>query len=193
LSGGNGKPRLRGPSRKADQLPADEVLIAAIHRIGEEAFDGVLQQHLEEVLGRRACELEIAFLQSMQQLILLVGAKLGERPLAVLAAPVVHVSDRGAIQLRGRELELITLFLRALAPRSLHVPGLGAAIGPGQLAVDERRDTGFFLAGPEVVVGNQCGSTVAAGAKATLRSRRRDGVNVMRAKWNGCRRASDKL
>src|SRR3569833_2476890 len=37
--------------RKADQLPARHVAVAAVDRVAPEALEGVLQQLLEEVLG----------------------------------------------------------------------------------------------------------------------------------------------
>ncbi len=36
-------------SRIADQLPSDQVHVAAVHRIREHAFDGVRAQQLEEM------------------------------------------------------------------------------------------------------------------------------------------------
>src|SRR3954469_8570534 len=41
-------------ARKADELPADEIAVAAIHRIGEETFHGVVDQHRQEGVARSA-------------------------------------------------------------------------------------------------------------------------------------------
>src|SRR6185437_15819525 len=121
-------------SGKADQLPPGKIAVSTVHRIGEKPLDRVLQQ-----------------------LVLFGGIELGERTLAILAAPCIDVGYPRAVELRRRQLELIALFLRALFPRTLHVPGLGAAIGTGELPIDECRDTRFLRTGPQIVVRNQPG------------------------------------
>src|SRR6185437_6706909 len=144
-------------SGKADQLPPGKIAVSTVHRIGEKPLDRVLQQHREEVLRRSARKLDIALLEVMQQLVLFGRIELGERTLAILAAPCIDVGYPRAVELRRRQLELIALFLRALFPRTLHVPGLGAAIGTGELPIDECRDTRFLRTGPQIVVRNQPG------------------------------------
>src|SRR4051794_13096475 len=53
-------------ARKADQLPADLVAIAAVDRIREEALDGVLQQHVEEEARRHRLERPLPLVERAQ-------------------------------------------------------------------------------------------------------------------------------
>src|SRR5205823_6127720 len=61
----------RRDARKTDQLPTDLVAVAAVDRIGEEALDGVVEQHVEEEARRHGLEWELAFVERAQHLVLL--------------------------------------------------------------------------------------------------------------------------
>jgi len=141
---------------ESDQTPAGEVAVAAVHRIGEKAFLRVLQKHAEEALGRHIGELDVALLQPGENLIL-IGRRQGGEGLAGVGAPamVVDVADRDAIKLRGRQLELVPLLIGSFQPGTLHVPGVGAAVGAGQLALDEEGDCGTLGAEAVVAIRNQ--------------------------------------
>jgi hypothetical protein len=52
---------------------------------------------------------------------------------------------------------LVTLFVAALAPWALHVPGLRAAEGAGELAIDELGDTRLLGAGAQIVSRDEAG------------------------------------
>src|SRR5690348_7018430 len=107
---------------KADHLPADHVLVAAIDRIGEESVLGVLEQRLEEVVAIRALELERLVFQSLDDLVLVVVGELGKRLAAeLLAASPVERGERLSIVLRGSRRGLVALLLGALLERSAHV------------------------------------------------------------------------
>src|SRR5580700_5439320 len=97
-------------ARKADELPSRHVTVAAIDRIGEEAFHRVGQDGLEEVLAAAVLELDVAGLKAIQHLILLRGierrkAFAGERRLAVF----VERRERDAIALLGQDRRLKAL------------------------------------------------------------------------------------
>src|SRR3989304_5285485 len=77
----------RGHPRKADQLPADLVAVAAIHRIGEKAFLRVSQQQAEKKFRGQRFELDPAVLQRVQDFILLLRREKAKR-LAVLPAAI---------------------------------------------------------------------------------------------------------
>src|SRR5689334_3878853 len=53
----------RGDAGKADQLPADLVAVAAIDRVGEETFDRVVEQQVEEEARRHRVERELALVE----------------------------------------------------------------------------------------------------------------------------------
>src|SRR5690606_16063911 len=86
-----------GP-RKADQLPACEVAIAAVHRVGEKTFLCVLPKNREKCLGRKVLQFDLVFIQVVQDLVLVLGRQLGVG-LAVMALATVgvHTRDRLAI------------------------------------------------------------------------------------------------
>src|SRR6476661_2111635 len=71
-----------------DQLPAREIAVAAIDRIREKTFIGVLPEHREELFGRGAHQFDLALLEAMKNFILIVYAefrktRLIECPLAI--------------------------------------------------------------------------------------------------------------
>src|SRR5882762_7671132 len=66
---------------KADHLPARHVLVAAIERIGEEAFHGVLQHQFEKLLGAETgpqLQGDLAAVQSGQHRLLLLRRQSAE-------------------------------------------------------------------------------------------------------------------
>src|SRR5689334_19462868 len=164
-------------SRKTYQLPAREIAVASIDRIGKKAFASVFPQDLEELLGRRAGELDLAFFQAMENFVLVRGAEAREIVLERASAIVVDVFDRGAIELGGCELELIALLLGSFAPGALHVPGFGASVRTRKLPVDEECHAGFLRARSEIVGRNEsayCGIDECSlrGGQVDERSRR---------------------
>src|SRR5256885_7786595 len=58
-------------SGEAHQLPPRLVAVPAVYRIGEEALDGVVEQHVEEKLRAHLLELDLAAVQALQHLVLL--------------------------------------------------------------------------------------------------------------------------
>ena len=60
-------------ARKADELPARHVAVAAIDRIGEKAFDRIREDRLEELLAAAVLELDLAILKAGEDLILLTA------------------------------------------------------------------------------------------------------------------------
>src|SRR6185437_7783075 len=108
---------------EADELPADEVLVAAVDRIGEEAFDSVHDQDLEEFLAEVAGNLHLALLERVQEVVLRLRVELREGAVSLrLLEVLVDLRDRRAIELRGREAQLVALLVGARLPRPLHVP-----------------------------------------------------------------------
>ena len=61
-----------------DHLPGDFVLIAAINRIGEESFNRVLQQEVEEYVRRHAVKVDISFFKSRKICVFFFGRQLIE-------------------------------------------------------------------------------------------------------------------
>src|SRR5690348_6358616 len=66
-------------SRKPDELPADEVAVAAVDGIGEEALDGVHDEDLEELLAEVPGDLRLALLERVQEVVLAPCVELCER------------------------------------------------------------------------------------------------------------------
>src|SRR6266702_8826496 len=97
---------------EADHLPARHILVAAIERIGEEAFHGVLQHQLEKLLGAETgLQLEgyFAAVQSGQYYILLVRRQGAEIFLVSGVGIVVQRPQPQAITARGSQIALIAL------------------------------------------------------------------------------------
>src|ERR1700739_4899061 len=91
-------------SRKSDHRPADHVLVAAMDRIRKKAFGHIFQQCVEEAARIGFVEFDIAGLDLLEHVVLLVCRKLGEY-LAALArlAIFVEASEALAIKLGWRE------------------------------------------------------------------------------------------
>src|SRR5580700_726500 len=92
---------------KADELPARHVAVAAIDRIGEEAFDRVGEDRLEEHLAAAVLELDLTILEAGENLILLNRRQrhetfAGERCLAV----ILERGERNAVTLLRRDWRL---------------------------------------------------------------------------------------
>ena len=141
---------------ESDQLPSSKIVVAAINRINEKAFVGVLPEHREELLGRCAREFDLTLLKAMKSFVLIACAELGkclfiERALAI----IINALNTDAIELSGRELELIALPRRPFLPGTLHVPGLRAAEGTRELLVDEKSDASLLSAGTQFVGRNE--------------------------------------
>src|SRR5207302_8563852 len=145
----------RGDARKADELPADLAAVAAVDRIGEEALDGVLEQHVEEEARRHRLERKLALLERAQHLVLLRGGELVVRFPVLLGAAGIDLGDRRAIDLLRRERRLIALLRRALGVRALAVHLRHHAVAAEELLVDEIGDARFLRAGTELVRGNE--------------------------------------
>ena len=91
---------------EADQLPADHVAVAAIHRVAEEALERVLQEHREEGLGVDALQLDVAFFEAVQHLVLVRGRKFGKALAGIfVAAMLVDGLDGGAVKWAGVSLD----------------------------------------------------------------------------------------
>ena len=115
--------------RIADQLPADQIGIAAVHRIAEHAFNGVLAEEPEEVGGFDAAQPGIL--------------------LDRLEAIEIVAEDRNsfAINLTRRGFALIALLGRSLLERRLRKAVAIASEGARQLAVDVDNDRAIGGAG----------------------------------------------
>src|SRR5436853_5235589 len=110
-----------GHAGKADQLPADLVAVAAVYGVGEEAFDGVVEEQVEEETRRHRLERKLAFIERAQHFLLLRERQLVERLAILFGAAGVDFGDRGAIDLLRRERRLVALLRRAFGVRSLAV------------------------------------------------------------------------
>src|SRR5690606_4189502 len=108
----------------------------------------------EKCLGRKVLQFDLVFIQVVQDLVLVLGRQLGVG-LAVMALATVgvHTRDRLAIQLSRGFLQLVALLVRPRRPRSFHIPAVGAAVWPRQLAIYEDRNARLEGAGVLVVTG----------------------------------------
>src|SRR5215469_1725747 len=86
-------------AREADELPAGEVLVAAVDRVGEHAFHGMGAQSVEERLRGRECELaRLALFQRADHFVLLGGAELHERLVVGFAAISVELGEAAPVE-----------------------------------------------------------------------------------------------
>src|SRR5690606_176891 len=146
-----------GPG-KADQLPASEPAVAAVHRIGQESFLRVLPQHGKKSLGGNVSEFDLAGFQITQDFVLPVGGQFGKRTAAVLPAAVrIDSGNRDTVQLGWRLLQLVALLRGAGCPGAFHVPAVGTAVGAPQLQIDEQGNVGFDGARVFAISGDQAG------------------------------------
>ena len=101
---------------KADHLPARLVAVAAIDRVGEHAFHHGLIEHGPEHAHRQAAgEADLAGREPDQHLLALRFVEPVEGLAIGLAAVGVGRRDAGAIELGGRQRQLVALARRALS------------------------------------------------------------------------------
>jgi hypothetical protein len=100
-------------------------------------------------------ELDAAILEAGNDVVLLLASELSKGFLEFAAAVIVRRLDRGAIDLCRRHAWLISLLGFAVRPWTLHVPAIGAAIGPSKLAVDEEAAPGLARAGAGFIARDQ--------------------------------------
>ncbi|KAG0921904.1 hypothetical protein G6F31_020123 [Rhizopus arrhizus] len=93
----------RERAREPHQLPAHHVGVAAVQRIGEEAFDGGVQQGLEEHVGWQGRKIRFAGLQVMKPGVLPGFVQFGERFAVLLAGCGIQRSQAAPDHLGGRE------------------------------------------------------------------------------------------
>src|SRR5262249_1991560 len=91
---------LRLRAGETDQTPTGAVLVAAVARVGEHAFDGVLMHDVEERLrGRPHEERRLALLQRRDGFVLLRRREAAERLAVSLRAMGVELDEPGAIKI----------------------------------------------------------------------------------------------
>src|SRR6516225_2357471 len=86
-----------------------------------------------------------------QHLLALLLVELVEHPAVGLAAIGIACRDAGAIELRGRERQLVTLARHAYLPRPLHIEPLALAPGARERAVNVDVDADLGAFGRELV------------------------------------------
>ena len=144
-----------GHAREAHQPPTRLVAIPAVDRVGEEALLGVLPQQGEERARRGGGQAQRAFVQGLQDVLLLRGLEGGE-PLAVeTQAALVGLGYGRAIDLPRREPRLVALLRSAFRPGARAILAGHRAELARQLPIDEDRHPGFLRAGAELVLGNE--------------------------------------
>src|SRR5476651_2107006 len=122
-------------AREADHLPARHALVAAIERIGEEAFHGVLQHQFEKLLGAEAgpqLQGDLAAVQPRQHRVLLIRRQGAKIPLAGGVGVIVQRPQTQAVAPRRRQVTLITLGGKARHEGTLGVEAAGLSEGAGQ-------------------------------------------------------------
>src|SRR5262249_50941767 len=72
-----------------------------------------------------------------------------------LETPSVEVGNAYAVEIGGRQRQMVALLRRTLAPRAIKIQARAAATGGGRLAIDEHRHADFDSAGTNVVLRNQ--------------------------------------
>src|SRR5665213_276169 len=112
----------RDGAGKADDRPTGLVAVAAIDRVGIDAFDhGLVQRGPEHPHRQPAVEPDLAGGQAHQHFLALRRLDAVERLIIGLAAMRVGGLDAGAIELCRCQRQLIALARRALFPGTLHV------------------------------------------------------------------------
>src|SRR5471032_2388550 len=113
---------------KADHLPARHALVAAIERIGEETFHGVLEHQFEKLLGAEAgpqLQSDLAAVQPRQHRVLLIQAQASEIPLVGGVGVIVQRPQPQPIAAGRRQVALITLGGKARHEGALGVEAAG--------------------------------------------------------------------
>src|SRR5207237_5607482 len=120
----------RRQAGEADQLPRHFVFVAAIDRIGKEAFHGELQEIVEEECGGESrVELRLAGVHGGERFLALCGREAVEFFAVSFLRPLIRRGDPGAEKFARTERELISelRFCRqkwslAIEPRAIAEP-----------------------------------------------------------------------
>src|ERR1039458_6222828 len=139
---------------KSDHLPGDFVLVAAINRIGEESFNRVLQQELEECVRRHAGKVDISFFESRKIYVLFFVRQLVEG-FCLRGKVRIDRENGSAEELRGRVLELIPLHGSAFSEWPVTIQHFATTPSSRHLKVDVIHDPRFRGTRPAFVCGNQ--------------------------------------
>src|SRR5580704_3890149 len=139
-------------AREADQLPAGLVAVAAIDRVREHALHhGLIDGGPERSHLQAGVELDLVGGKPDQHLLALFLVEPVEGLAIGLAAIGVGGLDAGAIELRGRERQLIALARRAEFPRPLHIETIALAPGARERAIDIDVDAKIGALGGKLV------------------------------------------
>src|SRR5882757_4695264 len=131
----------RNDAGKTDDRPSCLVAIAAVDRVGIDAFDhGLIKRRPESPHRQPVVESDFSGGQTDQYLLALRDFDPVKRFAVRLAAMRVGRLDAGTIELRGRQRQLKTLARGALLPGALHVQALTLAPGAGECAIDVNID-----------------------------------------------------
>src|SRR5258706_9777169 len=126
----------RGQAGIADHAPGDLVAVAAIHRIGEEAFHGRLQHGFEEGLRFDALELRRALFHGGER----GGAVRLREAVEILAVgfarPGIGGPDAGGEIFARRQRQLVAMFGPRGKERAVAVEARAIAPGARELAGD---------------------------------------------------------
>ena len=142
-------------ARKSDELPSRHVAVAAIDRIGEEAFHRVGQNSLEKVLAAAVLKLDLAGLKALQDLILL--RRRAPRRFCRRRSPC---NIRPVPRARGGNAPLARLATAGLAKAfplrtAAHVERPRVAKSAGELPINKDRTARPFATGTGPVGRNQ--------------------------------------
>src|SRR5215471_13814192 len=127
----------RGQARKADHLPRHLVAIAAVDRIGKEAFHGDVEERVEKLLAVEIDELGLALVEHLDRLFALALRKTVKILALGLTGPRVDRHDAGGEELARRQRQLIAVLGPGLAERTTTIELCAAAPRAGELAIDE--------------------------------------------------------
>src|SRR5258708_21453952 len=132
----------RDHAGKTDQPPARLVAIAAIDRVGEHAFHHALIQRGPERANRQAIvESDLGRGEADEHLFPLPFIESVECLPIGLGAMGICRLDAGAIELRRRERQLVTLTRHARLPPPFHLDAAAPAPPPPPRARDEENNT----------------------------------------------------
>src|SRR5882672_4551226 len=126
---------------KADHLPRHLVLVAAIHRIGEEPFLRQRQKRIEEQRAAETGEFRLAFLHGLQRLFALLRRQAVEFLAIGFLGPFIGRFDAGAVELAWCERQLIAQLGLCRQEGALPIEPRAIAEAARELAVDETRQT----------------------------------------------------
>src|SRR3954452_13246637 len=127
----------RDDAGEADDGPPRLVAVAAVDRVGIHAFDhGLIHRRPEQTRRQPVVKSDFAGGQADQHLLALRVLDAVEWFAENLAAMRVGRLDAGAIELRGRQRQLVALAWLAELPGPLHIQPLPFAPSAGQRAID---------------------------------------------------------